>query len=63
MDRRSVLAAAAALFVGSSSPLKAANAAGLAFGYGANENDINAQLLAYSLAPIDKVVAAASKIA
>ena len=58
MDRRSVLAAAAALFAGVASPLKGANAAGLAFGYGANENDINAQLLAYSLPPIDKVVTA-----
>eukprot|EP00291_Cryptomonas_curvata_P002496 CAMPEP_0172180900 /NCGR_PEP_ID=MMETSP1050-20130122/17511_1 /TAXON_ID=233186 /ORGANISM="Cryptomonas curvata, Strain CCAP979/52" /LENGTH=319 /DNA_ID=CAMNT_0012854107 /DNA_START=6 /DNA_END=965 /DNA_ORIENTATION=+ len=55
MDRRSVIAAAAALFASVASPLKNANAAGLAFGYGANENDINAQLLAYSLPPIDKV--------
>ena len=55
MDRRSVIAAAAALFASVTSPLKNADAAGLAFGYGANENDINAQLLAYSLPPIDKV--------
>ncbi len=56
MDRRSVIAAAAALFASVASPLKSANAAGLAFGYGANADDINAQLLAYSLPPIDKVV-------
>jgi hypothetical protein len=58
MDRRSAIVAAAALFAGVASPLKNANAAGLAFGYGANENDINSQLLAYSMPPIDKVVAA-----
>ena len=55
VDRRTLLGAAAAIFAGFSSPLKYADAAGLAFGYGANENDINAQLLAYSLPPIDKV--------
>ena len=54
-DRRAVLAAGAAILAGAISPLKNANAAGLAFGYGADEKDINAQLLAYSLAPIDKV--------
>jgi hypothetical protein len=53
-DRRSVLAAGAAILAGVASPLKNADAAGLAFGYGADEKDINAQLLAYSLPPIEK---------
>lgn len=54
-DRRSVLAASAAILAGVASPFKNADAAGLAFGYGADEKDINAQLLAYSLPPIEKV--------